>query len=389
MSPLALLLTAGLATAYGSTAPIPNDSMQYALQDNQIQTNSPDPFARQGTDTSDIVMSCLDAPSRSCALTSALLVTADEELPIVRVDLLLSIAETLIETGNLRHANETVDLARQAAEDIGISIGTEQKLAQITGMLTALDRHDEAMDIVASLEDRFLKADALGAIAMAQARSGRMQDAQTTLDQIEEPLLALRYAAEITETIAEDATLLEAIPVDALENRLASVDHRLLKALGESRLSAIEARRGDMDRAQKLEASALETLPAITANHERSRLYAALAMARHAMGDEAGYADFVNRAANLAAPIRSDYDRTIAIADVVTALAVGDHIDRAVELAGSITDLREQSALVTRLAERKTAHALVRAYADHILKTTQESDSRFERDRAQIGRAHV
>lgn len=383
MSPLTLL-TVGLIAAYGSTATISDDTSRNTLQDHQASVSGPDPLTGQSSAVTEIVNSCLSAPTRSCALTSALMVTADEELPIIRVDLLMAIAETLIEIGDIPHAGETVDLARQAAEDIGISIGTEQKLAQITGMLTAIGRLDEAMDIVASLDDRFLKADALGAIAMAQAKNGQVQEAQTTLDQINEPLLALRYAAEITERISENSEFAETVPVDALENRLASVDHRLLKALGESRLATIEARRGDMEKAQELDASAFETLPSITANHERARLYAALAMTRHAMGDGAGYEDYVNRAANLAAPIRSDYDRTIAIADAVAALSLGKHVERATALAGEITDLREQSALITRLSRKESTHAIVKAYADHVLRTAQTSDSRFERDRARL-----
>ncbi|GER07268.1 hypothetical protein JCM17843_15780 [Kordiimonadales bacterium JCM 17843] len=331
----------------------------------------------------------LQNPSQSCALAAALTITAEEELPIARVDTLIAIAETFERLGDMKRANATVDLAKQAAEDIGISIGTEQKMVRIVGPMTGVGRTEEAIEAAHALKDRFLKADALGTIALTQARMGDMDAAQATLDMIVEPLLALRYAVRMVENLAENGVDANAIPVGPLTARIQGIDNVLLKALGEMRLAVIQAKRGETEEAIKLRDQAALALETLSLNHERARIYAGLALAAHMLGDMEMYEDYANRAANLAGGVRSDYDRALAIGDAVAALSVGGHVDRAIDLASRVTDLRAQSRLIDQLSRRSSAHAAVAPLAEHILKAVADHDERFERDRARLAVAQA
>ncbi|GAK34085.1 hypothetical protein AQ1_01981 [alpha proteobacterium Q-1] len=336
-----------------------------------------------------MIESCLENPNRTCALASALLVTAEEELPIARVDTLIALGKSFARIGDQDRAAQTLDLALEAARDIGISIGTEQKLALIVGPLTEIGRSEEAIAIASDLNDRFLKADAFGEIALAEARRGNIAAALDHLDRITEPLLALRSTVSMIEWLANEDQNDADLPVSALMDRLDNLDHDLLKALGETRLARIEAERGQPETARDLIAKASEALGALSLNHERARLYAGLALASQALGDQASYEDYADRAANLAAGVRSDYDRPIAIADAVHALTLGGHIDRAAKLAQSVTGLREQSALIRRLAALPGSRPIVQALSDHLLALLTEEDSRFERDRARVAMAEA
>ncbi|WP_210432093.1 hypothetical protein [Iodidimonas gelatinilytica] len=322
-------------------------------------------------------------------MAAALTITAEEELPIARVDTLIAIAETFERLGDMKRADATVDLAKQAAEDIGISIGTEQKMVRIVGPMTGVGRTEEAVEAAHALKDRFLKADALGTIALTQARMGNMDAAQATLDMIVEPLLALRYAVRMIENLAENGVDTNAIPVGPLTERIQGIENVLLKALGETRLAVIQAKRGETEEAIKLRDQAALALETLSLNHERARIYAGLALAAHMLGDMEMYEDYANRAANLAGGVRSDYDRALAIGDAVAALSVGGHVDRAIDLASRVTDLRAQSRLIDQLSRRSSAHAAVAPLAEHILKAVADHDERFERDRARLAVAQA
>ncbi|WP_210431333.1 hypothetical protein [Iodidimonas gelatinilytica] len=87
--------------------------------------------------------------------------------------------------------------------------------------------------------------------------------------------------------------------------------------------------------------------------------------------------------------MRSDYDRALAIGDAVAALSVGGHVDRAIDLASRVTDLRAQSRLIDQLSRRSSAHAAVAPLAEHILKAVADHDERFERDRARLAVAQA
>ncbi|RMD86498.1 MAG: hypothetical protein D6807_09590 [Alphaproteobacteria bacterium] len=334
------------------------------------------------------VTNCLAEPSRNCALAAALMVTADEELAITRVDNLAAVADALAHLGDIERARATVDLAIQAARDIGLSVATEQKLGEIVGILAEVGEAPRAIEIAEGLTDRFRRANALGAIALAQARSGDVSGAQATLDRIGIPLLALKYAVDMSEEIAESGQI-DGPTAAALERRLGTVDHRLLRALGYTRLAVLKARQGDVEGARRLRDIAAAERDYILDNAERARYFAGLARAALALGETDAYADAVARARGLALRVNADFDQTIAISDVVAALAAGGRIDEAVALAGRVTDLRAQSRLVTRLAARRAAAAAVVPLARHVLDSINEDQSRFERDRARLAVARA
>ncbi len=333
--------------------------------------------------TADVIANCLSNPSRDCALAAALMVTADEELAITQVDDLIAVAETFARLGDPDRARATIDLAVEAAHNIGLTIATEQKLSEIVGTMAEIGETARAIAIAEGLGDRFRRANALGAIALARARTGDVAGAQETLGRIKVPLLALKYAVEMTEEIAEKGQVDDAAAA-ALEARLAQVDHRLLRALGYTRLAVLKARQGDIDAARRLRDTAAAERDYILDTADRARLFAGLARAALALGEADAYADAVSHARGLAMRVNADYDQTVAIADVVAALAAGGRVEEAVDLAERITDLRARTRLISDLSRRRDAAQAVVPLAQQVLAAAAAAESRFERDRARL-----
>lgn len=331
---------------------------------------------------------CLTSPNRACALASALMVTAEEELAISRVDTLLAVADTFQRIGDHDRARATAALAREAAQDIGLTVAIEQKLGDLVGTLAALGEVEEAIKIAENLSDRFDRADALGAIALALGREGDLVGAQAALDRIDVPLIALRHAVDLTEEIAERGTPDRATAA-ALEAKIAAADHRLLQALGYARLAIVEARSGRLEDAKRLYDLAGEATDRMQTSSDLARLLAALARADLALGDRLSWERHVTRARTMAKRVQDDLEQTLAYGDVVAALAAGGQTADAVELAREVSDLRSQSALIRRLAGRKAASATVEPLAPYILDTAAANDSRFERDRARLAVAEA
>jgi len=342
-----------------------------------------DRLAAPAPDPEAMIGNCLESPTPICALGAALNATAEERLSIIRVDALLAIAGTFAELGQIERGVRTAEMARTAAEDIGISIGTAKKLAELAPVWAKLGEDARAIETAQSLSDRYLTANALGSIATVQARQGRIEAAQQTTEQIAVPLLALKYAIEVTEAIARNgADLAEAGRL--LENRLDGVDHTLLRGLGHTRLALLHARAGNTEKARSLYTQTADLVPYLTIGAQRAQLLAGLAQVDLALGDKESYESDIARAATIAGRVKGDFDQMQALSEVVAALAAGGKTDRAVELARSVGTLRGQTALLERLSEAEGTDETVRALANHILASLDEEDARSERDRARL-----
>jgi len=334
----------------------------------------------------DSVAQCLDNPSRQCALAAALMITAEEELAIERVDTLIALAETFARLGQEQRARTTAKMAREAAQDIGISAGTQQKLAELAPVLGVIGETDEAIATAEALRDRYDIANALGRIALTLAARGEFDAVQTTLERIREPLLALKYAVEATESIVANGATADEIAAAArlLETRIEGVDDTFLQALGYARLAAMRARLGNAEEARRLAGIAEEMGASINTATRMSRLQASLALVDLALGERQSYDNRVARAGDLAARVYSDYDRASAYGDVIPALAAGDHVERSLELAGRVDSIRTLTALLERLSRDSGQMRAVEAIADLVLERATAEDSRFERDRARL-----
>lgn len=339
--------------------------------------------ARTSTDPESLIDNCLDNPTPVCALGAALSVTAEEQLSIIRVDALLAIAETFAELSQIERGIRTAEMAREAAEDIGISIGIDKKLAELAPIWAKLGEDARALETAQSLSDRYLAANALGSIAVAQARLGRVEAAQQTIERLSVPLLALRYAVDVTDVIARNDAGLAAAS-ELLEGRLKGVDHGLLRGLGYARLALLHARSGNLEKARALYTQAADIVAYLTIGAQRAQLLASLAQVDLALGDREKYDSDVSRAATLAGRVRGDFDQMQALSEVTAALAAGGETDRAVELATSVKTLRGQTALLKRLAHAPGTQETVRALADHILAGLDAEEARSERDRARL-----
>lgn len=334
----------------------------------------------------DSVTQCLDSPSQQCALAAALMITAEEKLAIERVDTLIALAETFARLGQDQRARTSAQMARKAAQDIGISAGTQQKLAALAPVLGVIGQTDEAIATAESLGDRYDIANALGRIALTLANRNEFDAVQDTLKRIEEPLLALKYAVEATEAIVANGASEDGIAAAArlLEARLEGVDDNFLQALGYARLAAMRARLGDNEEARRLATRAEEMGASINSAGRMARLQASLALVDLALGDRQSYDNRVSRAGDLAARVYSDYDRATAYGDVIPALAAGDHVARAMDLAERVKSIRTLTSLLERLSQGVAQDRVLEALAQLVLERTAEEDSRFERDRARL-----
>jgi len=375
---IAILL---IGAAGGIAAP----SQSHAGQTDDDRPGMPVPFGSPGAETGSdtIVRDCLDSPTRRCALASALSVIAEERLAIVRVDALLAVAETFAALGQTERAQTTAEMARTAAEDIGISFGIKRKLAELAPIWAMLGRDDRAVELAEGLSDRYLTANTLGRIAVTQARAGRVEAAQSTLGEISVPLLGLKYALEVTGAIARsDAPLEEASAL--LEARLDTVEDKMFRGLGLAQLAALHARAGQAEKAVNLREQARDLVPYLTITAQRARLLAGLAQIDLALGDRESYDSHVARAATLAGRVKGDFDQLQSLSEVVAALAAGGETASAMELARSVPTLRGRSALVMRLADEPDTEKAVDRLAGHILDSLGEEDARSERDRARL-----
>jgi len=331
-----------------------------------------------------MLAACLQEPTRSCALAAALAVTAEERLAIMRVDALMAIAETFADIGQKDRAQESLTMAQKAARNIGISVGTERKLAEMADIWAMLGEDDKAIEIAKSVSDEIHTANALGRIARVQARQGRVEAAQSTLDEIGFPLLELNYAVEVTEIVARDDAVAFSDPGAVLEARLDEVKQDHLRGLGYTRLAMLHAERGNREKARTLRGRAEEILQGLTMASQEARLQAGLAQADLALGERKSYRGRMTRAVTLIERILGNFDQNRAVREVVAALAAGDQVDRAVELAARVEDLRDQTALLERLAERENAPRVVEALAGKILERLDDEEARAERDRARL-----
>lgn len=338
-------------------------------------------------DAANAVADCLSQPSRACALASALRVTAEEELAISRVDSLIAIADSFARLGELERARTAVALAKQAAEDIGISIGTEQKLAEIVPVLATIGDIDEAIAMADGLADKLRTANALGAAALARARAGDAPGTARLLDRIDNPTVAMRFAVATAEALAGNG--MRDSDLERLRSRLANYDNPVMRALGEARLAVIEADAGRLDEADRLARSVRDALDTVGMPDGRARIYAALAMIDLARGDRAAFEDDATRAVTLAKGVHSDLDRVAALSDVISSLSAGGRIEEAVALASGIDDLRDLGALLARLSEHRASAEAILPLAAHIESVVGASDSRFERDRGRLALARA
>jgi len=370
------------ATLWGTGLPAAPAAAQ-ADEDTAARRGDSANTAPSAADPDALIGDCLESPTTLCALGAALTVTAAEQLSIIRVDALLAIAETFAELAQIDRGIRTAEMARTAAEDIGISIGTAKKLAELAPIWAKLGEDARAVELAQSLSDRYLTANALGSIATAQAREGRIEAAQQTVDRITVPLLALKYALDITQVIANNGADLAAAG-KLLEGRLESVDHNLLRGLGYARLALLHARNGNAEKAEALYTQAADTVPYLTIGAQRAQLLASLAQIDLALGDREKYESDVARAATLAGRVRGDFDQLQALSEVAAALAAGGKTDRALELAKSVKGLRGQTDLLKRLSDAPGTGDTVRALAGHILDALDQDEARSERDRARL-----
>ncbi|RMF12784.1 MAG: hypothetical protein D6757_09185 [Alphaproteobacteria bacterium] len=343
------------------------------------------PTSVAGEDAHAAIVSCLSRPSRVCALSSALRAVAAQDLAFDRVETLIALARAFHALGDDTRAASTASLAVRAARAIGISIGTERKLAEIAPIEAAIGRMQKARALLSEISDPALRAATMARIARARARAGDFEGALKLLDEVNEPWLALGALADIAEWAAAEDDQSSVRLVQMLKSRVDRAPRHLLKWLAMARLGALEAKAGEVEKARALRDELAEHVaPGLGYAGEEVRVWAAIALLDLALDDRAAYDRHVARMLARVRSVTIDQDPTTALAEAMTALAAGGRSDEALALAGRFRDLRGISELAESLLGHPFARPLWGALAMRIVDRLKDETSSAEQDRARL-----
>ena len=358
----------------------------------QADREAPDPRAQRRArvrQSLEALKACLDEPSQDCALRSALLVTAAEDLSIDRSKILLSVADSLHAIGDQQRAERTLGAAKREAQEIGIGFATDTRFVDVAEIQAKFGEMEAARITASAIGDEILRARAFGRAALALANKGRGADAAEMLGMISVESVAQEYALQVAEIFSARAANAEA--EKALETAAVLLEQAptsRFKRAGEIRLAAARARLGQETEARDLRDRMVQDLGRPMTNHARARLYAEVAALDLALDDAAAYTDHLGEARTVLGRVKNAYERDYAVADVAIATARGGNYDAAIELAEQIENVDVRTAFAQRLARLDSSAEARRVLSTFAHQTSNGGldslDQPFTRDEARF-----
>ncbi|GIX16774.1 MAG: hypothetical protein KatS3mg119_0960 [Rhodothalassiaceae bacterium] len=328
---------------------------------------------------------CLAVPTRGCALASALLVTARQDLAIDRVDNLIALARSFLALGENARARQVLRLAEQAAEGIGIAIGTERKLAEIAPLYGLAGDPARAEELLARIGDATTRAAAMVALAENLARAGQVEAAVALTERIDKPWLALDALDRVIRAAAARDGEVPADLLARLERRIDGLPRYILSDLARAHLALLLARRGEVERARAMWQALDARLTGLGPAAEEVRLAAALLPVDRALGETQAGAHHLAIIARRVEHLGIDDDRRHALAEAATALALaGRDAEARAVLALAGDDYRLLLDLAGALLEAGAPPELLAAAADRVLDAAAAQELRAERDRGRL-----
>ncbi|KRR16418.1 hypothetical protein CQ14_16210 [Bradyrhizobium lablabi] len=144
---------------------------------------------------------CLKAPTRACVLREAAEVARTIGDPRLAANALGRIAEVQFKAGLSAEAAATIDQALQVATSIADDgYPRDNAIETIAKVLAKAGKPTDALDIVGSIKNRYIQAEVLGAVAVAEGKAGRLDEALRRVRAIEN----LRDRALIMRRVAWD-----------------------------------------------------------------------------------------------------------------------------------------------------------------------------------------
>ncbi|WP_417458361.1 tetratricopeptide repeat protein [Kordiimonas sp.] len=188
-------------------------------------------------------VACLEAPTRDCAFTAALQTVIGEEFGIERAKVLIGVARSMIDTGQVDQAKQTLMLALDEARSVRLTLVTQEKITEIAPLLARAGDVAAGLALVEELQNESVKDTTLTEIAEEAIKSGQLADARVALSQVTNRSKA--FWRELSLLSRAPRSALAAVDLKELEagvRALARVDQRYR---GLVQLAVVADRKGD------------------------------------------------------------------------------------------------------------------------------------------------
>ncbi|WP_417460281.1 tetratricopeptide repeat protein [Kordiimonas sp.] len=129
-------------------------------------------------------VACLEAPTRDCAFTAALQTVINEEFGIERAKVLIGVARSMIDTGQIDQAKQTLMLALDEARSVRLTLVTQEKITEIAPLMARAGDVAAGLALVEELQNESIKDTTLTEIAEEAIKSGQLADARVALAQV-------------------------------------------------------------------------------------------------------------------------------------------------------------------------------------------------------------
>lgn len=201
-------------------------------------------------------LACIEAPTRDCAFSAALQTVIAEEFGLERSKVLVSVAQSMLETGKTDDAIQTLMLALDEARSVNLSLVVQGKITEVAPLLARAGDTASALALIQELTIKHVREDALVAVARESAMAGRLSDAKVALSQMENQTRAAWQLPRMLPSMPVDA--LASIDLQQIEDQLRALDTSSLLYGGLIQLSVVADKRGDTDVAAALRSKADE-----------------------------------------------------------------------------------------------------------------------------------
>ncbi len=321
---------------------------------------------------------CLEAPTRDCAFKAALQTAIDEDFGIERAKILTGVARSMIATGQLEKAKQTLKMALDEARSVRLSLVTQEKITEIAPLVARAGDTATALALAEELQNDSIQDLVLYNIAEEAAHLGSIADARVALRQTHNQNRAFWHELTILTQVPRSA--LAGLDFAALEAKIRGIERETLRYRGLILMGIIADRMGRPGDRNALINEADEMFPSLVGIYARAEATAdrARSMFDAGMGDafiEASYTLAVRHGDRLrGAEALSSFANKIGPIE-----AANGNLEKALSRLEYFEDINEKARYLASLhggRDNSTLAAQVREF----LKEIAEEDGAYERD---------
>jgi tetratricopeptide (TPR) repeat protein len=212
--------------------------------------------------------------------TEALGIASTLPAPIARTHALLNVASACFEAGDLRHARQAAEQARQAAAEVDTPSERTGVLARAVGVFAQVGQIEQARQIATELDNPSGRVDKMLAwITGTFAEAGDPEKARQMATEIHDPSGQAAALARVAVAFVEAGEVEQARQIaEQGQEAAAGITDQLMRAERLARVAFAFARAGMLEQAQEIAEQARQLGAAATGNR-RDRLLTSLAVA--------------------------------------------------------------------------------------------------------------